>query len=357
MMTGSSSFRRLGVLALALLSAGLMISAYAFLQPHSAGPVNGGAAQAAAPGAPTVVCFGHVDMEHGVTSLYPAVPGRVKSVDARENEAVQAGAVLVRLDDEMSRLRTRETKADLDAANEQLAQALRLPEQHQARSSQQRAAIEAVRHRLDGAQSLLARKRELAKIQQLNVKEVEAAGALVQELEALERAEKGKLRELELDDPGAAIKRAQADVAAKEARHEQARRGQEECVLRAPADGVVLRVLVRPGEVLGPQPRQPVLLFCPKGQRLVRAEVEQEFAGQIAVGQPATIVDDTSIGSSWRGKVMRISDWYTQRRSILQEPVQFSDVRTLECLISLDPGQPPLRIGQRVRVNIGVAAP
>ena len=60
--------------------------------------------------------------------------------------------------------------------------------------------------------------------------------------------------------------------------------------------------------------------------------------------------------STWRGQVARISDWYTHRRSILQEPLQLNDVRTLECLIALDSGQPPLRIGQRVLVTLQPAA-
>jgi hypothetical protein len=33
--------------------------------------------------------------------------------------------------------------------------------------------------------------------------------------------------------------------------------------------------------------------------------------------------------------------------------LQVNDVRTLECLIALDPDQAPLRIGQRVRVLLG----
>ena len=33
--------------------------------------------------------------------------------------------------------------------------------------------------------------------------------------------------------------------------------------------------------------------------------------------------------------------------------MQFNDVRTLEAIITLDPGQPKLRIGQRMRVTLG----
>ena len=77
---------------------------------------------------------------------------------------------------------------------------------------------------------------------------------------------------------------------------------------------------------------------------------------RVAVGQEAIIQDSATGAGDWRGKVTRVSDWYSQRRSILLEPMQFNDVRTLECviggLVSKDPGQPPLRIGQRVRATL-----
>jgi multidrug resistance efflux pump len=337
-------FSSLVVLALSATGAGWVINL-----SRATGSDGGDAAVAGL----SVVCFGHVDVEQGVTPLYPLLPGRVASVEVRESASVKAGAILLRLDDELAKLRVREAEADLAAAREQLAGARKLPEQHQAKLVQQHAAIEAVHQRLEAARSVLARKQQLEKIDQINAREVEASAALVRELEAVERAEKSKLAEMQLHDPSAGVKRAEADVNAKQARLEQARRGEAECLLKAPADGTVLRVLTSAGEVLGAQPKQPAILFCPHGPRIVRAEVEQEFASCVAVGQSAAVQDDTTAGSTWHGKLTRISDWYTHRRSVLQEPLQFNDVRTLECLITLDPGQPPLRIGQRVRVILG----
>ena len=58
-----------------------------------------------------------------------------------------------------------------------------------------------------------------------------------------------------------------------------------------------------------------------------------------------------------RGHVERVARWYSQRRSVMHEPFQLRDVRTVECLVVLDDGQPRLRIGQRVRVLIGAARP
>jgi multidrug resistance efflux pump len=200
---------------------------------------------------------------------------------------------------------------------------------------------------------LLARKEALRQTEYLNEQEIEAARAQIEELKAGLRAEEKKLEELKLNDPRESIRRAEAEVAARQGRLDQARLALAECDLKAPADGTVLRLFAVPGDVLGAQPRQPAVLFCPKGVRIIRAEVEQEFAGQVALGQVATIQDDTRAGFLGRGKVTGISDWYSHRRSMLQEPLQLNDVRTLECIITLDPGQPLLRIGQRVRVTIG----
>ena len=63
----------------------------------------------------------------------------------------------------------------------------------------------------------------------------------------------------------------------------------EECAIKAPADGTLLRSLANVGETLGRNPQRPAPWFCPKGPRIIRAEVEQEFATRMAVGQTATI--------------------------------------------------------------------
>jgi multidrug resistance efflux pump len=186
-------------------------------------------------------------------------------------------------------------------------------------------------------------------------KETEAARAACDEARAALRAEEKRLEELRLNEPHLDVARAEANVESRQARLDQALLALEQCDLKAPADGTVLRVLVRPGEVLGGQPRQPAVWFCPETARIVRAEVDQEFGYRVAPGQPAVVRDDSTSGPTWRGKVYRVSDWFTHRRSILQEPLQLNDVRTLECLIAIEPGQVPLRIGQRVLVTLEAA--
>lgn len=299
-----------------------------------------------------IVCFGHVDVPQGVTALAPLAPGRVVEVPVREGDAVAAGAVLLRLDARPAQARLEKARAALAGAAAKLLLAKQLPEQHRARLAQQADAVSAARARLAAAQQVLARKRDLHKAQQVNGREVAAAADLVEELQAAARAEESKQTELAAHDPALDIRVAEAEVAAATAGAHEAQLAFDECTLLAPADGTVLRVLVGPGDLLGGQPGRGVLMFCAAGPRFIRAEVEHEFARHVQPGQLAYLEDDVTGGAIWRGRVHQVSDWYTRKRSVMNEPLSTSDVRTVECLIAPDPGAPPLRVGQRLRVVI-----
>jgi multidrug resistance efflux pump len=342
-------FLGIAVVALSAVGTGWILYTHA---GDSAARPGDDAMASTGPSAGSVVCFGHVDVEPGVTALYPVQPGRVTSVLVHEDESVKAGTVLFRIDDQPAKFLVRRAQEDLKAAELQLAEARKLPQQHALRLAQQQQAIVACQHRLAAARHLLQHNRNLVKRELAPAEEVEASAEKVKELEAVEVAEKDKLRELELANPSNQVERAEVEVRAKQAQLEEARYAAEQCHVKAPVDGKVLRLLIGVGDVLSTQPRQPVLQFCPAVPRIVRAEVEQEFANRVATGQLAVIQDDSSAGPGWRGKVVRVSDWYTHRRSMLQEPLQFNDVRTLECIVQIDPSSSTPRIGQRVRVTL-----
>jgi HlyD family secretion protein len=350
-MHGSRSSRLLLILGVTVLLASAVSARWA-VQDTKPTDEDAPAARAA-----TVVCLGYVDLEQSVASLSPLQSGRVAELLAHENDLVTAGAPLVRVEETQARLQVAEAQVALDTAREQLAQARTAPEQQRARLERQQAAVEAARHRLAAAQALVSRKRQLLEIRQVNAEEVAAAEDEVKALEAGERAEAARLAELKVSDPEADIRRAELNVAAVQTRLDQARHTLDECTLKAPAAGRVLRILVSPGDVLQTPAQQPAILFAPDGQRLVRAEIDQEFAARVTAGQSAMIEDDAPSGARWKGRVLRLADWYHQRRTILREPSPSPDTRTVECLITLDPGQSLPRLGQRVRVTIGGPTP
>ncbi len=304
-------------------------------------------------GPPVTVCIGQVDADPGISKLYPVVQGRVLSVVA-EGKEVKKGEVLLQLDSQLAEYKLREAKADLASALELQAQAERLPEQHQRKKEQQQAALDAIKHQRESTYFEYKVKEQMFNEKVLGTNVKTAFEEMVKKLDSMVKAEEAKLEELKLFDsqPRAENERAAADVAAKQARVDQAAFALKECSLVAPADGTVLRVLVHAGEVLGSNPTGPAIQFCPKGSKIIRAEVLQEWAYRVQVGQEVTIEDDTYAGATWQGRVRRVSEWFAEKRNKIFEPFMVNDVRTLECLIEVTSEGRPLRIGQRVRVKI-----
>jgi multidrug resistance efflux pump len=306
-----------------------------------------------APAGEGVVCFGVVDLDEGVTSLAPVQPGRVAEVLVRENQKVRRGTELLRLDDEAPRGQLAEADAGVGLARFQLEQARKLPESRREQVARQESVLKAASTRLAAARQIRDQRQRLG--QPANIAAVDSAASEleIRELEALEQAEAQKLAELRGQDLDAGIRRAEFELAAAEARRDQAKAALEGCRLRAPRDGTILRINTGAGEVLGGVRSLPVVLFAADGPRVIRATVEQEFAGRIKEGDRAIIEDETDGSTTWRGKVERIADWYSQRRTVLHDPSQLTDVRTLECVVVLEPGQSSLRLGQTVRVLMG----
>src|SRR5262245_5482087 len=325
--------------------------AYAGLALRShAGDGAGNAAPG--PGGRRAVALAFVDIEGGVTPLYVVQPGRVVEVLAEEGKEYEAGAPLFRVDDTLAKADEDRARLDLEGAKEKLAEAKRLVGQHEKTVEAHRAAIEVLKHDAEAARAQQAKAERLRKTVG-SPEDVDAAKAQVKKADAAVRAAQKRLEAFELTDPSAGVRAAEIDVKAKRRQLEEAEYGVKQCTVTAPTKGTVLRNNITVGYVLGPNPQQPAILFARSGPRIVRAEVEQEFAGRVFKGQPARIEDDATGGGDWRGKVVRVSDWYSQRRSILLEPLQFNDVRTLEVILRFDPEpKAPPRIGQRVRVML-----
>jgi HlyD family secretion protein len=196
-----------------------------------------------------------------------------------------------------------------------------------------------MKSRLSAARRQYDRQQELAKKELFNAADLAASEDHVHELEAMQRGEQKRLEDLKRQDPSDDVSRAEKEVAIMQAKRDEARFALEECTLKAPRRGTILRLLVGPGDVLSSQPKQPAIQFAIEGPQVVRADVEQEFVGRIAVGQPALVEDETNASRAWKGRVERIANWITRRRSVLNEPFEFNDVRTVETLIALESGK------------------
>jgi multidrug resistance efflux pump len=173
-----------------------------------------------------------------------------------------------------------------------------------------------------------------------------------------------KLKEADLNrlkavNPQVKVLEAEAAVKQAEAGQAKAQAAVELCVMRAKTTGTVEQVTIGPGTTLGIGTPAPALWLIPAGPRVVRAEVEAEFAHRIGPtiqGKTVTITDHTDTKLTYSGTVRRAPTMFLPKRS---NPDSFlgSDTRILEVVVEVTdpnpPGKPPLHVGQRVRVNLG----
>jgi len=356
-------FRLTWLLGLALLT-GSLIGAPHVLQSR---PTDAPAGNAKVPaertfsGPPGVVCLGTVDLEFapgGYIPLSPTQAGEVIDVHVQDNQQVKKGDTLLRVDDEAQVQLVSVAEVGVGLAEAQFAQARQAVDQYKAAVEAQQAAVDAAKHRITAAEHRLHRQRQMFEaVNSVQTSNRDELNAVTEELSAVKSAldgEDAKLRAVQANKPDAKVREAEENVALARQRLEQARLAVRKCGLEAPADGTVLRVNVARGAVFGAQSRQAAVLFAPAGKRVVRAEVEQEFAHRVQAGMNAIVVDEATGQSTWQGKVKRLGAAFLPKRSG-GEPFALggSDTRVMECLVELDAGQPPPTIGLKVRVNIG----
>ncbi|MGH7173441.1 MAG: HlyD family secretion protein [Gemmataceae bacterium] len=299
--------------------------------------------------------LGYLDIEGGVTPLYPEQPGRVKSIEARENEPIKAGEPLFHLEDTILVLKVSEAKSDLKGAREKLAIAQARLKQANKQIEAQKTAIAVARKNVAKARLLHDKQKRFAKGGiSGDTETVQVAEITVEQAELAVRGEEHKLvlAELAKREVEGYVAVAQANVEAKQAQLKEANNAVEECVVRAPVDGTPLRILVNVGQVLGSNPHQPAIQFAAQRPLLVRAEVEQEFVDHVHKEQSVVIEDHVTGKECARGKVVSLARWYAHRRSASPEMLSMNnDGRTLECLIKIESTSREIRIGQRVRVQ------
>jgi multidrug resistance efflux pump len=308
-----------------------------------------------------IIAFGHVDVKDGVRRLFPLRAGRVVWV-APEGKVCEQDEVVLQLDDQLAKDDVERAKAALREAEARYEQAKILPEQHNLDVAAQKEAIKFAEGLVDLAQKNQTRREKTKQFvgaaSALTQSELEAGKAMVVNAKSKVNLEQAKLDKLEKIDPTKEVARALAEVNAKKAEVDKAEKAVEQLYkVRAPARGTVLRVQTASGELAGPQSPLIPIQFCPEEDRIVRTEVMQDWAAKVKAGQECDIQDDAISGKRWKGKVTHVSDWFTHRRSIIQEPFQLNDVRTLECLVSIDGGAQGLRIYQRLRVTIKQGGP
>ena len=120
-------------------------------------------------------------------------------------------------------------------------------------------------------------------------------------------------------------------------------------IIRAPADGVIVRRYASPGTGASTLQVTPLFQLQPDTQRIVRAEVEERSLTLVKVGQNVEIVPESEQTKSYPGVVLRIAEVMGSRKLKSDDPSERTDERVVEVVV--DAEKAPVLVGQRVLVK------
>lgn len=276
-----------------------------------------------------------------IVTISSRTDGWVTDLPALEGKTVNAGQVIVRIDDRLAKLRVEALRAQINSVqadrNRLLAERRMTGNQARAKTKTRTSGVrasEAARTALDSdillARQELDRARALSQRGMITHKQMDTAQADVTRLQSTQRkldAERlqaeGTLGEAVAEsDRLEVIDRQIAGLEPVEANLMALFRQQQidvgDCTIKSPVPAVIDRVFVEPGEyVLAGQ--RILMLHDPK-EVWIEANVKETQLRKLKLGQPVHVVVDAYPDDLFSGRVARIGSATTSRFALLPTP-------------------------------------
>ena len=293
------------------------------------------------------------------TWIAPKIAGHVAEVLVQDNQAVQAGQPLVRLDDRDYRIAVKLAEADVTAARAAIEnlQATRI--RQDALIEQAAATIRADTASLGFAQASAERYKVLSKLGAAPREDEEKASAELQQWIAVRdrdrAAQTAASKETIVID--AQISQAEAALARAEAARDQAVLQLSYTDIRAPFDGTVGARSVTPGAYVAPG--NNLLAVVPLNEMYVTANFRETEVAKIHAGQPVTVKVDALPDVELQGHVQSLAPATGVTFSPLAPDNATGNftkvVQRIPVKIVFEPGQPALsqlRVGMSVTPTV-----
>ena len=255
------------------------------------------------------IANGKVDIEGGIIQVAARRGGVVREVLVQEGDRVVSGQILARQEDDEARLAVQTARASVNQAEAQLAQI-----------------------NVD----IRTAEREHERLQKLVATNFVAAQRVDQARDAIAAAR------ARLGSQQAAVQTARAQLASAEY-------NQELTVIRAPANGRIVRRYANPGAGASTLNVSNMFDLEPDAPRIARAEIVESDIPNITPGQKVEITPEGDPSKVYVGEVMRRAAVFGARKLASDDPSQRTDERVVEVVVSA--GDAPLLIGQRVLVK------
>jgi len=233
--------------------------------------------------------------------IVPAVRGIVVSVDVQPNTPLKKGDVLFTVDAKPFEIEAAKKRAQLAEAEQQV-------KQNKASLDASRARVKAARADRDRAKQSYeryAKGRKMGGARVFSEQEVENRRQLYLSSEAGLNVASAELKrtklvyESEIDGVNTRVAQLRADL-------EAAEYNLERSTVRAPSDGMVTQVALRPGMMAVPIPLRPSMVFIPSQKRLMVGSFWQNSLQRMKPGYEAEIIIDAVPGHVFKGKLTSV---------------------------------------------------
>ncbi len=360
--------KKLGNFLLPVFAAGMLV--FAVIQvvkaqqtpPKPPPPVE----PARTPFGSTVAGAGIVEARTQNISVGTPLPGVVLEVygpqkegmqpwDALVGERVKKGQPLFRVDDRQLRAQLAYAKTTLESAKAQLAKLEQMPRKEEldvskAKVATARAAVDIQRDLADRATRLIGSRA----IAEEDYKQ-RVLGTNMSQYQLAQAQKDLALTEAGAWEPDKVIARVAIEQA--KAQAGQIQTDIDRCLVRAPVDGVVLQVNVRPGEYVGAPPSQALMVLGATDKVVhVRVDIDEHDIPRFKAGAPARASLRGAPEKSYPLTFVRVEPYVIPKKSLTGDNTERVDTRVLQVIYALDVTGKPVYVGQQMDVFIDVGA-
>jgi multidrug resistance efflux pump len=238
------------------------------------------------------------------TPIVPGVSGVVTEVPVQPNTRLKAGDVLFRIDPEPFKNAVKAKEAALADATQATSQLQAAAETAQKQYQSALAMRTGVKDVYDRASKLIA-SGSIAQAQFEKAKnDFQAADASAQAARA--EAERARLQ------ADAVIQGVNTEVARLQAELDTAKFNLAQSVVRAPSDGTVAQMFLRPGMYAASLPLRPVMIFMPDEPPIFAAAFVQNSAQRIEEASEAEVILPAVPGRFFKAKVDAVGAYIPQ---------------------------------------------
>lgn len=268
--------------------------------------------------------------------LAASVLGRIVKVNFTEGDSVAAGDMIAEIENDDLKAQSAEAEAAVMARASELARLKAgAREQEIGAAKAELREAEAV---AENARSMFERRVALGAKQIVSKEVIDQARADRDTAEARRDLLAQKLSLLVAPPRSEDVAIAEANLSGARARLAEIGAEIEKTIVRAPVDGVILKLYRRAGETVSNLPPTPIAVVGDTSRLRVRADIDEADVAEIAVGQTVWVTADAYPDKRFRGTVEQIGVQLGRKNFRNDNPEERVDTKILEAMIALEPG-------------------